>query len=105
MSKENPCAGGKIQSSSTHMYSTDGDDPQGVNTLWSAKHMSSYGFFSSFAFSSSSLLSSSFLSLFNRFSSFFSFFRRSFSYGQEKVLMTQLEAIVLRITEAQKHKL
>lgn len=64
--------------------------PQCVNTLWSAKHRSSFGFFSSFAFSSSSLLSSSFLSLFNRFSSFFSFFRRSFSYNREteKVLFT-----------------
>lgn len=70
---------------------------QCVNTLWSAKHMSSFGFFSSFAFSSSSLLSSSFLSLFNRFSSFFSFFRRSFSYSQdrEKESLTPLQTIVL----------
>lgn len=114
MSK-NPCAGGK-SNLSTHIYSTDGDYPwwrawtlisicQQLHsvwiTLWSAKHMSSFGFFSSFAFSSSSLLSSSFLSLFSRFSSFFSFFRRSFSCSQEKVSLTPLQ----RVEAIKKHKL
>lgn len=65
---------------------------QCVNTLWSAKHMSSFGLFSSFAFSSSSLLSSIFLSLFSRFSSLFSFFRRSFSYSQGRENLTDIAA-------------
>lgn len=78
--------------------------PQCVNTSWSAKHMSSFGFFSSLAFSSSSLLSSNFLSLFNRFSSFFSFFRRSFSCGQEEALLPLLRTVVLRITAGGTHK-
>lgn len=48
-------------------------------TFWSAKHISSLGFFSSLAISNSNLRCSSLRSLFNLFSSRFSCFNRSFS--------------------------
>lgn len=70
--------------------------PKCVNTLWSDKHMSSFGFFSSFAFFCSSLLSSSFLSLFKRFSSFFSLFRRSFSYRENLLLVFKASLALLQ---------